>query len=138
MDWRILAAITVICWGAYNIVLKAAADRIPWQLSMAWFVISYALTIGSFVAFHSLGNEKFRWMDANAVLPIVAGVLCGVGAITFFKAIPLAPGSLLMPIVGLFVLVSAVGCLIVFREPVTLRVIAGIFFAAVAIVLLSK
>ena len=61
-----------------------------------------------------------------------------MGAITFFKALPQAPGSVFLPLVGLYTVISAVGCLFLFKEPVTARVLAGILSAAVAVVLLAK
>lgn len=137
MDWRILATMTVLCWGAYNVILKGVAGRVSWQMSMMWFVIGYALMIGVFIGLNCSGG-KFRWFEPVSLWPFAGGILCGVGAITFFKAIPLVSGSVLMPIVGLYVLAAAVGCLICFREPITLRVVLGIGFAMVAIFLLSK
>jgi hypothetical protein len=47
MDWRVLAALTVGGWGAYNIILKAVSGRVAWQRSMLWFVIGYAGTDAS-------------------------------------------------------------------------------------------
>jgi transporter family protein len=81
------------------------------------------------------------WADIasrKSAVPLGAGVLCAVGAITFFKAIPMAPGSLLMPLVGLYTLVSAIGCLFLFHEPLSLRVMAGILCATAAVVLLGR
>jgi transporter family protein len=139
MDWRILAVITVISWGAYNVILKAVSSRMAWQVSMAWFVTGYTLMIAIFCVMNSLGRENpMKWFDRVSLWPLGCGVLCGIGAVTFFKAIPLAPGSLLMPIVGLYVLASAIGCLIFFREPVTMRDVLGIVLATAAILLLSK
>ncbi len=137
MDWRVLAAITVVSWGAYNVILKGISSRMSWQMSMMWFVIGYALMIAIFLGVSS-GGQKVKWVEPVSLVPLAAGILCGLGAITFFKAIPLAPGSLLMPIVGLYVLISTVGCLVCFHEPVSLRVVLGIVFATAAIILLSK
>jgi drug/metabolite transporter (DMT)-like permease len=137
MNWRILAAITVVCWGTYNIGLKWVSSRLDWRISMFWFVMGYALLVGGFCLMNLFG-QKVKFLELSAIWPLACGVLCGIGAITFFKAIPLAPGSLLMPIVGLFVLVSSLGCLIFFKEPITLRVVMGIILATAAIILLSK
>ena len=55
-----------------------------------------------------------------------------MGAITFFKAIPLAPGSLLMSLVGLNTFVAALGCLVVFKSN-SLRVVAGMLCTAATV-----
>ena len=48
MDWRILVAITVLCWGGYGILLKGAGSRIAWQASMLLFVIAYSVIVGAY------------------------------------------------------------------------------------------
>jgi drug/metabolite transporter (DMT)-like permease len=137
MDWRILIAITVFGWGSYNVLLKWAGNQIAWQASMLLFVIAYSVAVGAYCAvqghlvFADLGGRK-------ALVPLLAGVLCAIGAITFFKAIPMAPGSLLMPLVGLSTFVSAIGCLFFFHEPISPRVILGILCAGAAVVLLGR
>ena len=137
MDWRVMVAITIVTWGGYNVMLKAAAGRIAWQVSMLLFVLSYSVLVGGFCL---LQNGVFRagLMPRAALWPILAGVLCGIGAITYFKGIAAAPGSVFLPLVSLATLVSAVGCLIFLREPVSLRIVLGIAFAVVAIVLLAQ
>lgn len=137
-DWRILTAFTVLSWGAYNIILKLIAGKIPWQLSMLMFVIGYAIIVGAYsvLSLYSAGIASI--MKPAAFTAFGAGVVCGLGAVTFFKALPLAPGSVLMPLVGLYVLVAAVGCLIIFREPVSFRVVSGIILAVISIMLLGK
>jgi drug/metabolite transporter (DMT)-like permease len=138
IDWRILTLITVVSWGTYNVVLKAVADRVAWQTSMLWFVIGYGVMVAAYCLMADPGMLKGRFIQAAALWPLLAGVLCGIGAITFFKALPVAPGSVLMPLIGLYVLVSAVGCLVFLHEPLTLRVIAGIGCATAAVILLSR
>lgn len=137
MDWRILIAITVLSWGGYNVMLKWAGDRLAWQASMLLFVIAYSLMVGAYCAFQgSLSYADFTLK--KSALPLFAGVLCAVGAIAFFKALPLAPGSVLMPLVGLYTSAAAIGCLFLFHEPISLRVVAGMLCAAAAVVLLGR
>jgi len=138
MDWRILVLVTVLCWGGYNVLLKAAAGRLVWQTSMLWFVIGYAALVAGYCIISNPSLLKDRLTQPAAFWPLLAGLLCGIGAITFFKALPLAPGSILMPLVGLYVLVSAVGCLLLFGEPLTWRVGIGTGCAVTAVILLGQ
>ena len=137
MDWKILVAITVISWGSYNVLLKWAGNQIAWQASMLLFVIAYSLIVGAYCVFQ--GQLTYAdLVGKKSAVPLFAGVLCAVGAIAFFKAIPMAPGSLLIPLVGLYTLVSAIGCLFLFQEPISLRVVVGILCAGTAVVLLGR
>lgn len=137
MDWRILAAITITTWGAYNVILKAAAGRMAWQASMLVFVVSYSVLVGAFCLMQG-GLVRGGLTARAAILPLVAGALCGIGAIAYFKGIVTAPGSLFFPLVALAALVSTVGCIVFLQESLTLRTGIGIACAAAAIVLLAK
>jgi drug/metabolite transporter (DMT)-like permease len=137
VDWKILIAITVLSWGGYNVLLKWAGGQIAWQASMLLFVIAYSIIVGAYCILEGrlIGADL---MGRKSILPLLAGTLCALGAITFFKALPMAPGSLLMPLVGLYTFVSAIGCLFLFHEPISLRVVAGMLCAAGAVVLLGR
>ena len=137
MDWRVLALVTVLSWGGYAILLKAIADRLPWQLSMLWFVVGYTIFILAFCMINMIGG-RMRIVHPAMGWALLAGALCGVGAIAFFKAMPMAAGSVFLPITGLYVVVTALGCLVFLHEPFSLRVLAGILCAGAAVVLLGK
>jgi drug/metabolite transporter (DMT)-like permease len=140
MDWRLLAAITVISWGAYNVVLKAAAGKVAWQVSMLCFVFGYSAFIVVFCLLNASGMKQLfsDIMKSGSWWSILAGVLCGLGAVTFFVGLPKAPGSVYIPLIGLYVVVAAIGCLVFFKEPISARVIVGMICAVAAIVLLGK
>jgi len=136
-DWRVLAAFIILSWGGYSIVLKLIANKLPWQASMLLFVVGYALVAGFYclLNFSTVNGSVFKPVS---LLALGAGVLCGLGAIAFFKALPLAPGSVFIPLVGLSVLVAAIGCLIILKEPISCRSASGIVLAVVSIILLGK
>ena len=136
MDWRLLTLITILTWGGYSVLLKWAGGKIAWQASMFLFVLSYAVTVG----LYCLLQKSFTASDllcGKAGAPLLAGVLCALGAITFFKALPSAPGSLFIPLVSLYTVVAAATCLFLFKEPVTPRLIIGMLCAAAAGILLG-
>ncbi len=137
MDWRILAAISVLTWGGYNFVLKAVSARLAWQVSMAWFLTGYVVIVGTYTAWH-LVRGKTRFFQVDSGWSLLAGVLCGLGAMAFFKAITLAPGSTVLPLVGLNIVVAALACLIFLHEPLSARLVAGILCAGAAVILLGR
>lgn len=137
MDWRILAIVTAVTWGAYSVILRAVAGRLAWQWSMLWFVIGYAVVIAVFCLTHA-HSVKARLWEPSSFWALAAGLICGAGAIAFFKALPSAPGSVFLPLVGLYVLVSAVGCLVFLHEPFSWRIGTGIVCATAAAMLLGK
>ena len=136
MDWRVLIAITIITWGGYNVLLKWAGDKMEFHVSMLLFVVSYSVLIGGYCLLHG-GITASDFLNRRALIPLAAGILCAVGAVTFFKALPETPGTLLMPLVSLYTVVAAVACIFVFKEPVNLRIIVGILCAAAATILIG-
>ena len=137
LDWRVLIAITVMSWTAYTVILKTVAAKVQWQASMLLFILSYALVGVTFCLVRSDAGA-FKVQRLVALWPVVAGLLCGLGAITFFAALPKASGSVLIPLAGLYIPLAAVGCLLLLREPVSLRVVLGIACGGAAVLLLGR
>ena len=72
-----------------------------------------------------------------APLIVVSGVLLTVGLLTYYRALALGPVSIVVPIYGLFIVVSAAVGVAAFDEAVTPRKLAGIAASVVAIALIS-
>lgn len=136
-NWRILIALTVILWSGYSVILKLVSSKIQWQLSMLLFTGGYAMVVAAYCMFNSKG-QLFMSIKSIAWWALICGCMCGLGSITFFKAIPQIRGSILYPLLGLYVPVSAVCCVLFLKEPIGIRGIAGIICASVAIVLLGR
>lgn len=137
MDWRVLVLITVALWGSEGVILKAVSGRLDPIVSLMWFCAGSAVSI-SFYLIVAMSKTWEKTFQPTWIWALVAGLFCGLGTITFFKAIPLAKGSAVIPLSGLCVLVTAVGCLVFLKEPVNARVITGIACAAAAVVLLGR
>ena len=137
MDWRILTAITVVSWGAYSVILKRVSGQMAWQASMFLFVLGYSVFVALYYALDSAGTFP-ALLQRKSLWPLLAGALCGIGGITFFKAIAQAPGSVFLPIVSLSMIISGILCVLLLKEPLTARVIFGTLFAGVAVVLLAR
>ena len=136
MNWQIVVVISLIFNGGYMVVLKAFADKVPPRTHMIYFNIPYTLlglVLGAiYLSSHPFVYSPILWAS------FAGGVLAALGSITYFKAIPLAPGSILQPLVGMCHPLIAIMCLVFLHEPVTAKVICGISSIAVAIYLFSS
>ena len=137
MDWRVLTAITVLSWGAYSIMLKKISGQMAWQASMFLFVLGYSVFVGGYYLLDT-GGTASTLLQKKSLWPILSGMLCGLGGITFFRAIALAPGSIFLPLVSLSMIISGIGCIIFLKEAVSIRIVFGVIFAGIAVVLLAK
>ncbi|MBI3987644.1 MAG: EamA family transporter [Lentisphaerae bacterium] len=137
MSWKILIGVTILCWGAYSIMLKYVADRMAWQVSLLAFVLSYSVIVAAFSLWQMKG-QSLEILTPALAWPLLAGGLCGLGGITYFKALPLAPGGLIMPLMGLFIPVAALGCILLFHERLGVREVIGLLCGVASIVLLAR
>ena len=68
---------------------------------------------------------------------VAMGVLLTVGLLSYYRALELGPVSVVVPIYGLFIVVSSLVGIVAFDEPVTPRNVAAIALSVVAIALMS-
>lgn len=67
----------------------------------------------------------------------LAGAFLAVGIITYYRALSLGQVSVVVPIFGLFIVVSSVVGFVLLDEPLTLRKAVGIVLAGVAVYLVA-
>lgn len=73
----------------------------------------------------------------SAGIVYVAGLFLSAGILAYYQALERGPVSVVVPIYGLFIVVSSVIGIVAFDEALTPRKMAGIFFSVLAIVLIS-
>ena len=136
MNWQIVVIISLIFTGGYMVVLKAFADKVPPRTHLIYCNIPYTifgLLLGAiYLSSHPFVYSPILWAS------YAGGFLGALGSITYFKAIPLAPGSILQPLIGMCHPLIAIMCLVFLHEPVTAKVICGISSIAIAIYLFSS
>lgn len=138
MDWRILIGLTVMSWTLYSVILRSVSEKMSWQISMFAFVIGYAVVSTLVGGIHMKATGWQQVVSTPVFVACVCGAICGLGAMAFFKALPLAPGSIVNSLVGMYIPLTAIACLIFLREPVSARTVIGILCAGLAVVLLSR
>jgi drug/metabolite transporter (DMT)-like permease len=127
-------AVTALLWGAYPLVSRTAGYSGP----RAALILTLAGLVP--ISIMAYATHDAGWPTRSGLLKLLfAGLLMGGGLVTF---IMLASGSIessiALPIVDVaMLLVSAVGAMIFFAEPVTLQKIGGIALLLAGIALLS-
>lgn len=116
-------AATALCWGSYPLVARAAGYQGP----RAAFILMLAAFVP--IAWLALLDARAGWPVGNAWLKLsIAGVLMGFGLIAFMRVAGGAlDASIALPIVDVaMLLVSALGAVWFFAEPLTLQKGLGI------------
>jgi drug/metabolite transporter (DMT)-like permease len=127
-------AVTALLWGSYPLVSRAAGfagSRATLILMLAGFLPIAGL---------ALLEPESGWPARGALVKlVVAGLMMGVGLIAFIKvATGRLEASVSIPVTDVaMLLVSAVGAMLAFGEPMTLRKSGGILLLVVGIALLG-
>jgi transporter family protein len=130
---------TILAFVAYSLVaplLKVAMDAIPSTVAVFLSNCVLLLVVGGVLL--SRGQSPRPYLRHRYAPHVVAmGVLLTIGLLTYYRALALGPVSVVVPIYGLFIVISSVIGIIAFDETLTSRKVAGIFFSILAIVLIS-
>ena len=129
----------LLAFAAYSLVaplLKVALVDLP--STPVVFLSNFVLfvLVGALLAWR--GESPLPYLTHRfAPLVAISGVLLTVGLLTYYRALALGPVSVVVPLYGLFIVVSAFVGIVAFDEVVTVRKLAGIGFSVVAIALIS-
>ncbi|MFB6308824.1 MAG: EamA family transporter [Haloarculaceae archaeon] len=117
-------------------LLKIAMETVP--STPAVFISNSVLLVVVGIALAYRGQSPLPYLRHRYTPHVVAlGVLLTVGLLTYYRALELGPVSIVVPIYGLFIVVSSVIGIVAFDETFTARKAAGIFFSVLAIALIS-
>lgn len=131
--------LALVAFGAYSLVaplLKVAMRTLP--STTAVFLSNSVLLVLVGLVIAARGERPARYLR-HPYLPhmIGMGVLLTVGLLTYYRALALGPVSIVVPLYGLFIVVSAFIGIVVLGEAVTVRKLAGLAFSVLAIALIS-
>ncbi|MGQ4557634.1 EamA family transporter [Halobellus sp. GM3] len=130
---------SILAFLAYSLVapiLKIAMEVVPSTPAVFFSNLVLLLVVG--VVLRYRGEPIVSYLRHRYMPYVVAqGVLLTVGLLTYYRALELGPVSIVVPIYGLFIVVSSVIGVIAFDEVITPRKVAGIFFSVLAIALVS-
>ncbi|MEO0077393.1 MAG: EamA family transporter, partial [candidate division WOR-3 bacterium] len=88
------------------------------------------------VAVLALATDGLRF-PRQPSLVAVAGAIGGIATACFYFALRRGPASVVVPISGMYIIIPALLGLILLREPLTWKHVAGLACAALAVLFLS-
>lgn len=134
--YLVLAIIAFLAYSLVAPLLKVAMVRIPSTMAVFLSNLVMLLLLGLLLAYR--GRSPRPYFDHPKRMHIVVwGLLLAVGLLAYYRALELGPVSIVVPIFGLFIAVSSIIGIAALDEPLTVRKVAGIMFAVLAIILMS-
>lgn len=135
LPWALFAMVT---YGLTAVLLKLAFRGISPALGLV--VANVAVVAVGLGWMAVVGAGAARGLGANAATAwlALAAVVLSASIMTYYKALSLGPASVVVPIFALSMTIAVVLGFLVLGEPVKPVRVAGIGFAALAILLLTR
>ena len=133
--WFWLSMLTILLWGAWGLQSKLIVDRIsPWLNQVLFPLGLLPVMLGMLFSKRMRAGSNLR---VGSFWALLTGVLGGAGNIAFFLALVRGHAAVVVPLTGLFPLVTVVAARVFLRERLSRPQLLGLVVAAVAIYLLS-
>jgi drug/metabolite transporter (DMT)-like permease len=139
MSWLLPTLLSLVAFGLWGVVIKYATSRLD-TVSISFFnTLSSLIVISAVFGYFWLTKTQLSFTREGIYVAVLAGVIAILAVL--FEAMAYKLGSLAVigPFiaVGVAVITVAAG-VVLFKEPLTAKAIAGIFFALISIYLLSS
>ena len=134
MNWIVYALVTVVMWGAWGTLGKVALRHVTWV--QASLIFGLMTVMGCALLFGMVRRES-RWQAADLGAAALTGVLGTVGLLTFYLALEHGKASLVVPLTGLYPVLTVVLSILFLGEHITRMQTAGVVCAVVAVGLIS-
>lgn len=139
MNWLVIAVLTAIAFGFYNVFIKLSSGRIDQVLGAVVLQIVATVLGGGYALWLRLAGREMPVSWKGFSYAALAGIAVGLAEIlTFVVFARGAPASLASPVImGGSVLVAATAGVLLLRESLHLSQIGGIVLVVAGIALLS-
>jgi len=133
MDYRVLSLFALLLWGIWGFMTKILTKDTPAETIAFWATLASILPILTY----ALMTNTMNWVKSTP-LTLVSGFAAGLATVFFYLALKGGPASVVMPLTGMYIIIPALLGYLVLKEPVGLKHILGLVFAALAVIFLSR
>jgi bacterial/archaeal transporter family protein len=137
MDAYMWALLTACIWGIVPILEKIGLDKVDPYVGVFYRCIGVIIGITVLGIFVVKPHQLKAVPPRSIIILIVAGILASfLAQITFYHSLKTGEVSRVVPIAGMYYLITFVLGILIFKEPLTLTKVAGIFMVASGVFLL--
>ena len=133
----LLALVALITSGIVGFLWQiAAVKHVP---ALSWMAVQSGTFLICTMVLHVVQRHPFGLAPRMAGLASLTGLLAVISVSTILHALRIGgQGSIIFPITGLGVMLSAMLSFLVFREPITATKLLGLGFGVTSIIFLSR
>jgi transporter family protein len=134
IEWLLFSLITLFLWGLWGFFSKLATIYLnPKSVYLYGSIGAFMVTLFSYLFL----GFKLDFKPVGAFYSIIAGLLGGAGVIFFYFAMKTGKSVVVVTLTALYPLITLLFSYLLLKEQITIQQLFGIFFALIAIVLLS-
>ena len=136
LPWAVLALVAYSLVAPLMRVATSGPNAIP---SNVGALVANAVLVVATLGVIAVTDESVarHLTDPKMAYVLGAGVCLAVGILSYYHALSAGPVSVVSPVFALFFVVSALVGVVALDEPMTVRKLAGIGLAAVAVILVA-
>jgi uncharacterized membrane protein len=135
--WLIYCAIAILAWGAWGVVSKVEVRFVDPYIGQVLLTVGWMPLV-----FLSLFSKKLRQDQTRlkgSAYACLTGLLSAGGNVAFFAALKQGgPASIVVPVSGLYPLITVPAALVILKEKLNWIQTMGIGLALAAILLLGE
>ncbi len=133
--WLRFSLLALAFWGVWGFLGKVAVLYLPARSAYLLAITGHLAVIGYLFFW---GGLAIPWHAAGVAAALGAGLCMAFGLLCFFRALAHGAASQVVPLTGLYPLVTVSLSWLLLREGFNLRRLAGVALALMAVWLLSK
>ena len=136
-SWIYWSLLTIVMFGLWGIFAKLAVDEIGWKYSTLFYAIG-VIWIIPLLYFNNPSQLSQPLSFYPVLFAVLSGVVSVVALIGFNLALTTAEASVVVPLTGIYPVVTITLGLLFLHEKLNFKQAAGIGLAILAIILLSS
>jgi transporter family protein len=126
--------LAMVAWGVWSVVAEVATDHVSPEVAM---VVSYATGAAIALGYVLTRPASVEFSTRGLGLAALAGAFAGVGAVGFYVGLDQGSTSVVTTVSALYFAVATVLAIVFLNEAASLRTLAGVATAGVAVWLLA-
>lgn len=136
MNWYWLALLSLVLMGSQRFLYKVSAER---QCNTAWTTFSFMATVSALsTVFFLLSDRAITNLPYLLFISLINSASFLLATLTHIEALKHIPTGVVYPLIRLSLVLVVVFSILYFKDPLSLRQVAGIVTALAVIFILTR
>jgi len=133
--WLQFVVISFVFYTAFRVLMKVFSNKKvdPKSLTIVSFLIASVLSL-----IFIISTAQFTWSPSAVLLSLITGTIVFYAFYERYKALKKLPGSLVIPVTELHMVIAAILSIFLFNEVITLTKIISAIFAGISLIIVNR